>query len=140
MGIYSYLSGRRGSRPGDGSGVVEQAYWPPVRPEDRIRAELALTLVAASTGVPTRRMDERGRLTGAICRSRRLAIYLAYITFEWPMERVAHAFGMNRTSAAKACRWVEDARDAPALDEMLDRLESCARQALLTNGRKGLPA
>ena len=98
--------------------------------EDRIRAGLALQLVAASTGVPRERMETQARLEGRACRARWLAMYLAYVTFDWPMDRVAHAFGLNRATAATACRWAEDGRDRPAVDDLLERLEQCARAVL----------
>lgn len=113
-----------------GSDEMKQTYRAPVGDEDRIRADLALNLVAASTGVTAHRMRMQGRLVGPEGRARRLAVYLAYVTFGWPMERVGDVFGLNRTTAANACRWVEDARDAPALDALLDRLEACAKQVL----------
>ena len=105
-------------------------YQVPVAEEDCIRAELALNLVATSTGVPVRKIKSQDRMIGPAGRARRLAIYLAYVTFGWPMDRVGHAFGLNRTTAAHACHWVEDARDAPAMDDVLDRLEACAKQVL----------
>ncbi|MDY6924900.1 MAG: chromosomal replication initiator DnaA [Pseudomonadota bacterium] len=98
--------------------------------EDRIRAGLALQLVSASTGVPRERMETQTRLEGRACRARWLAMYLAYVTFNWPMDRVGHAFGLNRATAAAACRWAEDGRDLPALDDLLDRLEQSARAVL----------
>jgi hypothetical protein len=109
---------------------VEDAYQAPVRQEDRIKAGLALQLVAASTGVPKERMEARSRLGGRACRARWLAMYLAYVAFGWPMERVAHAFGLNRATAATACRWAEDGRDRPVVDDLLDRLERCVRDVL----------
>ena len=109
---------------------MEDAYRVPVRREDRIKAGLALQLVAASTGVPKERMESGRRLEGKACRARWLAMYLAYVTFGWPMDRVGHAFGMNRATAAAACRWAEDGRDWQALDDLLDRLERCARAVL----------
>jgi chromosomal replication initiation ATPase DnaA len=112
-----------------GEAELRQAYRVPVREEDRIKAGLALQLIAAATGVPRERMEGE-RLEGRACRARRLAMYLAYITFGWPMERVGHAFGLNRTTAAAACRWAEDERDRPALDAVLDRLERCVRDVL----------
>jgi hypothetical protein len=98
--------------------------------EDRIKAGLALQLVSVSTGVPRERMDTRSRLEGRACRARWLAMYLAYVTFNWPIDRVAHAFGLNRATAATACRWAEDGRDRPAVDDLLERLERCARAVL----------
>lgn len=107
-----------------------EAYRAPARPEDRVRAGLAMQLVAASTGVPRERLESGARLEGKACRARWLAMYLAYVTFGWPMDRVAHAFGMNRATAAAACRWAEDGRDRPAMDDLLDRLERCVKAVL----------
>lgn len=105
-------------------------YQVPVTDEDRIRAGLAIQLVAAATGVTAERMRAQARLGGAECRARWLAMYLAYIAFGWPLERVGHAFGLNRATAAVACRWVEEERDRPTLDAMLNRLERCVREVL----------
>jgi chromosomal replication initiation ATPase DnaA len=113
-----------------GADKVEEMYRVPVAEGDRIRAGLAIQLVAASTGVTVERMRERPRLAGQACRARRLAMYLAHVTFGWPLERVGHAFGLNRATAAAACRWVEDERDRPTLDALLDRLEHCVREVL----------
>lgn len=107
-----------------------ERYRAPVRREDRVRAGLALELVAASTGVPKETMEVRARLDERACRARWLAMYLSYVTFGWPMDRVAHAFGLNRSTAAAACRWAEDGRDRPAMDDLLDRLERCAKAVL----------
>ena len=43
------------------------------------------------------------------------------------MERVGHAFGVNRQTAARACRRIEDARDEPNLDALLDQMEDAIR-------------
>ena len=107
-----------------------QAYRVLVKDGDRIKAGLALQMVAASTGIPVETMTARTRLVGRACQARRLAMYLAYVTFGWTLDRVAHAFGLNRATAAVACRWAEDERDRPLLDDMLDRLERCARDVL----------
>ncbi|KQY84789.1 chromosomal replication initiator DnaA [Brevundimonas sp. Root1423] len=109
---------------------MNEAYRVPVTDEDRIRAGLAIQLVAAATGITAERMRAQTRMRGPECRARRLAMYLAYVTFGWPLERVAHAFGLNRATAAAACRWAEDERDRPTLDAMLDRLERCVREVL----------
>ena len=107
-----------------------ETYSVPVTDADRIRAGLALQLVAAATGITAERMRSRTRLRGTVCRARWLALYTAYVTFGWPLERVAHAFDINRATAAAACRWAEDERDHPAIDAMLERLELCVTQLL----------
>ncbi len=107
---------------------MEEGYRVPVTDADRIRAGLALQLAAAATGVTVERMTTPTRLQGQACRARWLAIYTAYVSFGWPIERVAHAFGLSRATAAAACRWTEERRENAAIDALLERLEGCVSQ------------
>jgi chromosomal replication initiation ATPase DnaA len=107
---------------------MAQDYRAPTTEADRIKAGLALQLVAASTGVSAETMTSGDRLGLQACRARRLALYLAHVGFGWPLERVGHAFGLNRTTVSNACRWAEDERDRPIIDALLDRLEDCVRR------------
>ena len=107
-----------------------EGYRVPVAVGDRIKTGLALQLVAASTGVTVEEMTIRRRLGVKACKARRLAMYLAHVAFGWPLERVSHAFGLNRAAAATGCRWAENERDQPELDAMLERLEACVREVL----------
>ena len=102
-----------------------KAYRALASEEDRIKAGLALQLVAASTGVTMETMTAQERLGVRACRARRLAMYLAHVAFGWQLERVGHAFGLNRATVAQACRWAEDERERPIIDALLDRLEGC---------------
>ncbi|WP_226635684.1 chromosomal replication initiator DnaA [Brevundimonas poindexterae] len=117
---------------------MSQTYRVPVTEADRIRAGLALHLIAACTGVSAEQMRGPDRLNPRACRARWLALYLAYVAYGWPLERVGHAFGVNRATVSSACRWAEDARDRPALDTLLDRLEAFA-QGLLGDAPVALP-
>ena len=109
---------------------MTQAYRVQVTEGDRIKAGLVLQMVAASTGVSVESMTARARLSGAACKARWLAMYLAHVTYSWTLDHVGHAFGMNRTTAAAACRWAEDERDQPKLDDLMDRLERSLRDVL----------
>ncbi|CAN5240611.1 hypothetical protein BH09PSE1_BH09PSE1_27600 [soil metagenome] len=104
-----------------------QAYRPPVEEGDRIRAGLAMQLIALPTGVPVETMMGRERLGLRTTRARWLAMYLTHVGFGWPLERVGFAFGVNRATVGSACRWAEDARDDPGIDALLDRLENTVR-------------
>lgn len=106
--------------------AINRREWAADRANDRIRANLALQMVSVSTGVPVERMNRSVRLAGPACKARWLAIYLAHVTFGWPIERAGDAFGLNRSTAAAACRWAEDGRDHPVFDELLERLEQSA--------------
>lgn len=118
---------------------MEDLYRAPTSGGDRLKAGLALQMVAAATGVPVDSIRGRGRQNGQACRARWLAMYLTHVTLGWPIERVGHAFNMNRATAAQACRWAEGERDRPWLDDLLNRLERGMRD-LLDAPRYELPA
>lgn len=101
---------------------MQQAYFVPVAEADRIKADLAIHLVAAAFAVPAERIMRRGRAEPLVCQARRVAIYLVHVTYGWTLERVGHVFRVNRATAGTACRWVEDRRDDPAFDETVERL------------------
>lgn len=96
---------------------------------DRARAAFITQLVALATGVPARDIAAGGRRGPEACRARQIAMYLAYVIFQWPLRRVGEAFGRDRTTAGYACRQVEDLRDDPAFDADLDRMETCLKAA-----------
>ena len=106
---------------------MSEPYRVPVMETDRSKAGLAIHLVATATGLSARRIASRDRLRDGHCRARWLAMYLSHIAFGWPLERVGHAFGLNRATASTACRWAEDARDDDAYDTVMDGLETCLR-------------
>lgn len=94
---------------------------------DQIRAGLAMQLVALATCIPPALMISRQRQAPQVCRARWLSMYVTHVGFGWPLERVAHAFGFNRSTVAMACRWAEDARDRPELDSLIERMEATIR-------------
>ena len=55
------------------------------------------------------------------------AMYLSHVAFELPLGEVGRAFGRDRTTAAHACRLIEDRRDDPAVDAVLAALENACR-------------
>ena len=106
---------------------MEQDYRAPVTAGDRVRAGLAMQMIAMTFSVPIEGMATRKRLGLKACKGRWLSMYLSHVGFGWPLERVGHAFGVNRVTAGVGCRWVEDARDDPAIDTLLDCLEGTLR-------------
>ena len=100
----------------------------PIDGDDR-EAALIADVVALATGVPAPVILSGARRGRAACQARQAAMYLAYVIFQWPLDRVGPAFGRDRTTAGHACRQVEDRRDDPAFDAGLERLEACLRAA-----------
>jgi len=65
-----------------------------------------------------------------VARARHVAIYLAHVGFGLSYEEAGQLFGRDRTTAADACRLVEDRRDDPRFDASLDCLEQTLRARL----------
>lgn len=95
--------------------------------EDQGVAALVVEMVALATATPRSEiLGVRHRARAAV-QARQMAMYLIYVIFQWPLDRIGAAFGRDRTTAGHACRQVEDMRDDRHTDEMLDRLEACLR-------------
>jgi hypothetical protein len=78
------------------------------------------------------------RRTPYVAFSRQSAMYLAHVAFALSFSEIGVAFGRDRTTAAHACRLVEERRDDPAIDTMLGSLEtacSALRQRLTAEAR-----
>ncbi len=99
------------------------------RARDEARARLARTIVAYAFGVSEAEMNAMTRRSAAAAFGRQVAMYLAHISFEMSLSRVANAFGRDRTTVSHACHLVEDRRDDSQFDLKLDRLESLLRAA-----------
>ncbi|HEV2081901.1 MAG TPA: chromosomal replication initiator DnaA [Brevundimonas sp.] len=104
----------------------KEIYRVPITGADRARAALALHMAAALTDLAPEAVAQGGRGQTA-CRARWLALYLTHVVHGWTLDRVGHAFGVTRSTAAIACRWAEDARDATGFDQALDRVEALMR-------------
>jgi chromosomal replication initiation ATPase DnaA len=72
-------------------------------------------------------LTARGRGTRRISRARHVAIYLAHVTLGAPLAAVASRFRRDRSTAAWACRLVEDLRERPAFDAAVAVLEAAAK-------------
>jgi len=68
--------------------------------------------------------------------ARQIAMYLAHVTFGMSLGAVGRHFRRDRTTAAYACRKIEDRRDNPGFDLMLDRLEHALKS--LSTARFGV--
>lgn len=106
---------------------MREPYRVPVAEDDRRRADMVMQVVAVRLNTPVETATPGRRLAPAALRARRVSMYLAHVALGWQLERVGHAFGVNRQTASVACRRIEDARDEPNLDDLLDQLEEMIR-------------
>lgn len=85
---------------------------------------------AAAFAVPVDELRARSRRAAEVAFARQSAMYLAHVVLGLPYDAVGLLFRRDRTTAAHACRRVEDRRDDPAVDRLLQMLEEvCAEIA-----------
>lgn len=86
--------------------------------------ELMETAVAAAFVVSVDDLRAPSRGTAAAAFARQCAMYLAHVAFGLSYNDAGALFDRDRTTAAYACRLVEARRDNPAVDRLLELLET----------------
>lgn len=82
------------------------------------------TAVAATFAIHPAELQGKTRGTYLVAFARQAAMYLAHVAFGLTYTEVGRAFGRDRTTAAHACRLIEERRDDPAVDALLAALEA----------------
>lgn len=87
------------------------------------RIDLVAGLVASAFRLPAAaiRANRRGHAPAAF--ARQVAMYIAHTRLGLSYTAVGSSFGRDRTTAAHACRTVEERREDPAIDALVDLLE-----------------
>lgn len=99
------------------------------RPEDGLGSLLA-GAVAAAFGIPKHEITSVSRRGAPAAFARQAAIYLAHVGLGLNYTEAGRIFRRDRTTAAHACRVVEERRDDACLDACLDYLEAALRSRL----------
>ena len=84
--------------------------------------------VAAAFIVPLGELRASTRRRASVALARQSAMYLAHVAFGLSFTEVGRAFGRDRTTAAHACRRIEDRRADRGLDTALAELEHALRR------------
>src|SRR5437016_4096210 len=102
------------------------------RPCSRQRAaELISAAVAAAFTVPVGELRATSRRRAPVALARQSAMYLAHVTLGLSFAEVGRVFGRDRTTAAYACRRIEDRRTEGRLDAALAELDQALRRDLV---------
>lgn len=88
-----------------------------------VRKILLETIVSDVFDISFRDMRRASRGRANVALARQVAMYLAHVQFGLTLTEVGRVFGRDRTTVAHACAVVEDRRDNPAFDYMLELLE-----------------
>lgn len=86
-------------------------------------ARASASAVSCAFAIPLDGICASTRRAADVAFGRQVAIYLTRVGFEHRLADVGRAFGRDRTTAAHACRVVEDRRDDPVFDIALLALE-----------------
>ena len=92
-------------------------------------------LAASSLGVDVDGMRSAERGNARVAFARHTAMYLAHIHLGLSFSAIGRAFGRDRTTVAHACARIEDRREDPRIDRILDCLEAALdlwRQRILS--------
>src|SRR5690606_21283133 len=79
-------------------------------------------MVAAAFGLPPADIEARTRLSARTAFARQVAMYIVHVHLGLSLSEVGRHFGRDRTTAAHACRMVEDRRDDPQIDGIIDSI------------------
>jgi chromosomal replication initiation ATPase DnaA len=95
------------------------------------RRRLILKAVAQVFGVhaPDIDADKRGRAPVAL--ARQVAMYVTHVVFGLSLAHTGRLFDRDRTTVAHACGVVEDMRDDPVFDRIVELLESIVPAVVL---------
>ncbi|MEA2992584.1 MAG: hypothetical protein QOD40_1504 [Alphaproteobacteria bacterium] len=95
----------------------------PLRKNPRPLCDAVETAVAGIFVVPLSQLRKRSRGAASVAFARQSAMYLAHVVFSLSYAEVGRAFHRDRTTAAHACRLIEERRDDPVFDAVLGALE-----------------
>jgi hypothetical protein len=115
-------------RPSSEAAVAKSSAMP-IALEPSQACSLAARLSATHFELAQAAVTATSRGSRRISRARHVAIYLAHVTLGLPLVLVASQFRRDRSTAAYACRLVEDLRELPAFDAALATLEFAAKAA-----------
>jgi chromosomal replication initiation ATPase DnaA len=88
------------------------------------RLDALEAMVAATFAVPLAALRGQSRGCARAAFARQSAMYLAHVVFGLTCADVGRLFGRDRTTAAHACRVIEDRREDPFFDAVLTALEA----------------
>ncbi|XWN30655.1 MAG: helix-turn-helix domain-containing protein [Devosia sp.] len=80
--------------------------------------------VAAAFNLPVEELAAKTRRTAPVAFARQISMYCAHVTFGWSLTEAGALFSRDRTTAAHACRVVEDRRDDAVIDNLVQTVEN----------------
>lgn len=90
---------------------------------NEVRKLLLETVVGDVLAIPFEQLRQSTRGCADVAFARQMAMYLAHVHFQLSLTEVGRIFNRDRTTVAHACALVEDRRDDPAIESMMELFE-----------------
>jgi chromosomal replication initiation ATPase DnaA len=124
-------------------GIEARPLWrdgeaPSTRTVQRL-CDLVIVATAAAFAQPADELRAKTRRAPCAAFARQAAMYLAHVGLGLSFREVGHAFCRNRTTVTRACALVEERRDDPAIDALLESLEGFCGALRGRPAARGLP-
>ncbi|AEV36953.1 Chromosomal replication initiator DnaA domain protein [Pseudovibrio sp. FO-BEG1] len=84
---------------------------------------MATGRVALAFGLKPEELHSASRGYAKAARARQVSMYILHVCMGMTLSQAAAAFGRDRTTAAHACKVVEDLREDPRFDAVLSEIE-----------------
>ncbi|MBX3575884.1 MAG: chromosomal replication initiator DnaA [Rhizobiaceae bacterium] len=93
--------------------------------------EGTIDIVAALFNISSKDIRRPGRGEPDIARVRQIAMYVAHVALSLSMRDVGRGFARDRTTVVYACHLVEDLRDDPEFDRLVQTAERIVQVAMV---------
>jgi chromosomal replication initiation ATPase DnaA len=104
-------------------------------PPERLAIDAA---VAQVFGLKAKHLENRSRGRAPAARARQVAMYVTHVSCGMNLTDVGTLFARDRTTVSHACAAVEDRRDDPVFDRVLELLEWIVPELMVRAGRNRL--
>ncbi len=84
--------------------------------------------------VSGRELRSNSRCERPVARVRQIGMYVAHVALALTMSEVGRAFGRDRSTVNHACHLIEDMREEPEFDRIIQTIENIVRVAFMRDG------
>ena len=89
----------------------------------RVVRRMIEVTVAAKLHLPLEELSAKTRRSAPVAFARQISMYCAHVGLGWSLTEAGAVFDRDRTTAAHACRVVEDRRDDVEIDQTVQTIE-----------------
>jgi hypothetical protein len=93
-----------------------------------------IDILSGFFNVSGRDLRSHSRCERSVARVRQIGMYAAHVALSLSMSEVGRAFGRDRSTVNHACHLIEDMRDEPEFDRVVQTVENILRAAFISSG------